>query len=83
MTDTALLNASVSELRQHLRDRTVSSEELTRAYLSNIERRNPALNAVVTVCSEHALESARQADAALGKGEHGLLTGVPLLHKEK
>ena len=82
MTDTALLNASVSELRQHLRDKTVSSEELTRAFLSNIERHNPALNAVVTVCSEHALESARQADAALGKGEHGLLTGVPLLHKD-
>ena len=82
MTDTALLNASVSELRQHLRDRTVSSEELTRAYLSNIERHNPALNAVITICSEHALESARQADAALAKGEHGLLTGVPLLHKD-
>lgn len=82
MTDTALLNASVSKLRQHLRDRTVSSEELTRAYLNNIERHNPALNAVITVCSEHALESARRADAALAKGEHGLLTGVPLLHKD-
>ena len=82
MTDTALLNASVSELRQHLRDRTVSSEELTRAFLSNIERHNPALNAVITVCSEHALDSARRADAALAKGEHGLLTGVPLLHKD-
>ena len=82
MTDTALLNASVCELRQHLRDRTVSSEELTRAYLNNIERHNPALNAVITVCSEHALESARRADTALAKGEHGLLTGVPLLHKD-
>ena len=82
MTDSALLNASVSELRKLLRDKTVSSEELTRAYLSNIERHNPALNAVVTVCQDQALDSARQADVALAKGEHGLLTGVPLLHKD-
>ena len=82
MTDSALLNASVSELRKLLRDKTVSSEELTRAYLSNIERHNPALNAVVTVCQDQALDSARQADVALAKGEHGLLTGLPLLHKD-
>ena len=82
MTDSALLNASVSELKKLLRDKTVSSEELTRAYLSNIERHNPALNAVVTVCQDQALDSARQADVALAKGEHGLLTGVPLLHKD-
>jgi len=82
MTDSALLNASVSELRKLLRNKTVSSEELTRAYLSSIERHNPALNAVVTVCPDQALDGARQADAALAKGEHGLLTGVPLLHKD-
>ena len=82
MTDSALLNASVSELKKLLRDKTVSSEELTRAYLSNIERHNPALNAVVTVCQDQALDSARQADVALAKGEHGLLTGLPLLHKD-
>lgn len=82
MTDSALLNASVSELRKLLRNKTVSSEELTRAYLSSIERHNPALNAVVTVCPDQALDGARQADAALAKGEYGLLTGVPLLHKD-
>lgn len=82
MTDSALLNSSVSELRKLLRDKTVSSEEVTRGYLSSIERHNPALNAVVTVCPDQALDSARQADAALAKGEHGLLTGVPLLHKD-
>lgn len=82
MTDSALLNSSVSELRNLLKNKTVSSEELTRAYLSSIERHNPALNAVVTVCPDQALDGARQADAALAKGEHGLLTGVPLLHKD-
>ena len=82
MTDSALLNSSVSELRNLLKNKTVSSEEPTRAYLSRIERHNPALNAVVTVCPDQALDGARQADAALAKGEHGLLTGVPLLHKD-
>ena len=68
MTDSTLLHASVSHLRQLLKDRAVSSEELTQACLKQIDETNEALNAVITVCPEQALESARAADSALAKG---------------
>ena len=61
MTDNALLSGSVSSLRQQLRDRAVSSEELTRACLERIEAHNGVLNAVITMCSEQALDSPTRA----------------------
>ena len=82
MTDSTLLHASVSHLRQLLKDRAVSSEELTEACLKQINATNEALNAVITVCPEQALESARAADSQLAKGESKSLTGIPLLHKD-
>jgi len=82
MTDHALLSGSVSALRQQLRDRAVSSEELTRACLDRIEACNGALNAVITVCAEQAIDSAREADKAIASGEFASLTGIPLLHKD-
>ena len=82
MTDNALLFDSVSVLTQRLRNRAVSSEELTRACLEQIEAHNEALNAVVTVCAEQAMDSAREADKAIAKGDIAPLTGIPLLHKD-
>ena len=82
MADTQLLTAPVSELRQLLRDRAISSVELTRAFLKQIELCNPQLNAVVTVCEDHSLKQAAEADEQLAKGEVAPLTGVPLLHKD-
>ena len=61
MIDSAVLNASVNELHQMLTNRVVSSEELTRAFLARIERLNPQLNAVVTVCEELAIADAMRA----------------------
>jgi len=82
MADTRLLTSSVCQLRQLLRDRSVSSVELTQAFLNQIEQVNPKLNAVVTVCHDEALEEARLADSQLASAEAKTLTGVPLLHKD-
>ena len=82
MTDNTLLFDSVSVLTQRLRARAVSSEELTRACLEQVEAHNDALNAVVTVCAEQAMDSAREADKAIAKGDIAPLTGIPLLHKD-
>ena len=82
MAENALLTAPVSKLKQLLGDRTVSSEELTKAYLAQIAAENANLNAVVTVCAEEALASAREADAQIARGTTRLLTGIPLLHKD-
>ena len=82
MAENALLTAPVSKLKQLLLDRTVSSEELTKAYLAQIAAENASLNAVVTVCAEEALTSAREADAQIARGATRSLTGIPLLHKD-
>ncbi|MDG2460150.1 MAG: Asp-tRNA(Asn)/Glu-tRNA(Gln) amidotransferase subunit GatA [Luminiphilus sp.] len=82
MVDTKLLTTPVSQLRQLLQERDISSVELTQAYLNQIDAVNGALNAVITICREQALEEARVADAQLAKGQAKPLTGIPILHKD-
>ncbi len=73
---------SVRSLAEGLRDRSFSALELTRHFLQRIEALDPQINAMITVTAESALESARQADAALADGTAGPLTGIPLIHKD-
>jgi Asp-tRNA(Asn)/Glu-tRNA(Gln) amidotransferase A subunit family amidase len=68
---------------QMVRDRAVSPVELVEAHLRQIEARNPALNAFVSVFAEPARAEAREREAAIGRGETlGLLHGVPLTVKD-
>jgi len=65
-----------------IRGRAVSPVEAVEAYLRRIEGLNPALNAVVTLAPD-ALERAREAEAAVLRGEaSGGLHGVPLTVKD-
>ena len=52
-----LHNLSIAELGRKLADNEISSVELTGHFLSRIERLNPALNALITVTPEKALEA--------------------------
>ena len=61
-----------------LKARDFSSEEITRAFIANIDAANPALNAYVVQTSDKALDMARASDARLAKGEGGALEGAPL-----
>jgi amidase len=63
--------------------REISSEEIVRACLDRISAVNGALNAVVQLGAEAAVARARQADAALARGETwGPLHGVPMTIKD-
>jgi amidase len=78
-----LTTASATSLARAIRDKQVSSEEVVSAYLARIAAINPKLNAVVQLRAEGALEEARQADAALARGEmRGPLHGVPFTVKD-
>ena len=46
---------TLAEAAAQIRDRQLSSVELTKACLGRIERLNPALNAFITVTAEMAL----------------------------
>ncbi len=81
MSDICFLPAT--ELARRIRARELSAVEVMEAHIAQIERVNPALNAVVTFLPEQALEKAKAADAALTRGEAvGPLHGLPMLHKD-
>ncbi len=74
---------TIVEASAALRSKKVSSVELTRQCLANIERLEPKLNAFITVTAEHALNQARIADEALAKGvDRGPLHGIPISLKD-
>jgi aspartyl-tRNA(Asn)/glutamyl-tRNA(Gln) amidotransferase subunit A len=73
---------SLGELADQLTSKRISSVELTRHFLARIERLNPALNALITLTADQALESATAADRRRAAGESGALLGIPLIHKD-
>ena len=74
---------SAIELARLIASRRVSAVEVMDAYLSQIERVNPSLNAIVTLLPERAREQAAAADDALTRGEAvGPLHGLPVAHKD-
>ena len=67
-----------------IREKRISSRELTAASLARIERRDPDLKAFVRIDSDRARAAADAADAALAGGASlGPLHGVPLAHKDQ
>src|SRR5688572_4918041 len=79
---TELHHQTLAELAAGLKARRFSSVELTRHFLSRIERFNPSLNALITVTGEQALQAAAKADQQLSSGSAALLTGLPIAHKD-
>jgi amidase len=78
-----LVYTSATSLAQAIRDKRVSSQEVVEAYIHRIEAVNPQLNAVVQLIADTAITQARQADAALARGEvKGPLHGVPITIKD-
>ncbi len=58
--------------------KTISSVELTKLYLSRLERYGPHYNAVVTILHDRALREARKADRERARGTvRSALHGVP------
>ncbi|MCS6810525.1 MAG: Asp-tRNA(Asn)/Glu-tRNA(Gln) amidotransferase subunit GatA [Tepidimonas sp.] len=71
----------VAELAAALRQRQISSVELTQALLQRV-RAHQALGAFVAVDEEASLAQARAADERLSRGETAPLLGVPVAHKD-
>ena len=76
-----MYNLTIAELAQGLRSRDFSSLELTQVFLDRILQ-HKELNAFITITEESALQSAKDADTRLTKGDAPLLTGIPLAHKD-
>ena len=78
----SLHTKNLKELSDELKNKNVSSVELTRHFLDRIEKFDNDLNSFVTVTKDHALAQAKQADELLAKGEGKALTGIPVAQKD-
>jgi amidase len=75
--------ATATQLAALIRQRQVSAVEVLEAYIAQIERHNPQLNALCTLDLDRARTQAHQADTALSQGElWGPLHGIPITVKD-
>ena len=70
--------STIHEYAELLKQRKLSSVELTKQYLARIEKAGAQIGSYITVCSDDALAAAGKADERIAKGEATLLTGIPV-----
>ncbi len=77
-----MFDQSISTLAAQLRNKDISSVELTRYFLDRITQLDPQLNSYITLSEEVALKQAANADTQIQNGAASLLTGIPIAHKD-
>ena len=75
-----LCYAPAKQLARLIRTRKASATEVMRAFIAQIERVNPKVNAIVTFLPEEALKQAKALDRR--KALHGPLAGLPIAYKD-
>lgn len=70
--------STIYEYAELLKQKKLSSVELTKQYLARIEKADAQIGSYITVCSDDALAAAGKADERIAKGEATLLTGIPV-----
>ena len=84
MGETDVVFQSVAELSRLTKSKQVSPVEVTEAYLTRIDNLDFKFNAYLTVCRQQALDQARQAEAAIARGEYlGPMHGIPVAVKDQ
>jgi aspartyl-tRNA(Asn)/glutamyl-tRNA(Gln) amidotransferase subunit A len=74
---------TIGGVRESLGAKRLSARELTTEFYARIERRNPELNAFLTLSQERAYAQADRIDAAIAKGDRlPPLAGVPIAVKD-
>ncbi len=69
---------SVPELSVLIRERKITSEELTRMYIERLKEYSDTLKCLITLTEDLAIKQARQADREIRQGQYrGPLHGIP------
>jgi aspartyl-tRNA(Asn)/glutamyl-tRNA(Gln) amidotransferase subunit A len=77
--DESLARLSISELAPKIQSKEVSPVEVVNATIARIERLQPTLRSFITDTFDTARATAREREAAIGRGEYlGPLDGVPI-----
>jgi amidase len=85
MRDGQLCYESARKLARLVRTRKLSAAELMRAFIAQIERVNPKVNAIVTFLPDEALKEAKALDRRLANARTsnaGRLAGLPIAYKD-
>jgi len=71
------------EVRDKIKNKEISSKEITKAYLDRIEKVEDKVESYVTVLSDEAMAQAEAVDKKIAAGESvGALAGVPIALKD-
>src|SRR5436190_15931576 len=82
-TASSICFMSTIEMARLIRAKKLSAREALAAHLTQIERVNPKVNAIVTLVAEMAAAAAAKADEMQARGETlGALHGLPVAHKD-
>ena len=73
---------TIHKAHELLKQKEISSVQLTRAVLDRIETVDDKVGAYITVAGETAMKQARLADMAISNGKCRPLTGIPLAIKD-
>lgn len=69
---------TVHELKQKLEKKELTSEEITKAYVDRIEKKEKDVQAFITTLTEEATNQAKIIDEKRCKGEASNLAGIPI-----
>ena len=73
-----LYELTINEAHQLLKDKKISSKELTQAVFDRIDAVESKVNAFITVAHKFAMQQAEKADEIIANGKCLPLTGIPL-----
>ena len=75
---------SARKLARLIRTRKASAVEVVKAFIAQVERTNPKVNAIVTLRPEEALREAKRVDASMRRASSsaGPLAGLPIAYKD-
>lgn len=79
----ATIPITIAEAGKQFRDGTLTSTQLTKAYLDYIKKLEPKLTCFITLTAQQALQTAAARDKELKAGkDRGPLHGIPIVHKD-
>jgi aspartyl-tRNA(Asn)/glutamyl-tRNA(Gln) amidotransferase subunit A len=77
-----MLNLSLKELSECLKEKKFSSVELTQYFLNRLDLHNESINAFITVDKDKSLAMAKRSDEMIKEGNQNYLTGIPIAQKD-
>ncbi len=84
MDSSRLTELTGSELAALIAGKELSPVEVTEGYLERVAELDPRVNAYITVCGDEAMAAAREAEAAVARGDRlGALHGLPMGVKDQ